>query len=292
MRRHLFVILSLSVFVLIESHVTFSQIDGSQKARLLQKLSNFPIFITAYPSNQFGTGIIFSAFANGISEYTIVTCKHIFDRADSIHVLLQIIGEDDRPMDTITKSYRLYTKSKDSLFVVHDSLDLGALYVNYINQPAGQGGSIYTIKDYNLVDPDSLFQGQEVVFFGYPEGIKMDGYRPLARKGIIAGYERAPGYKGLKSVIYLDGQVYGGSSGSPVFINPIVTPLEEMGWPKIFVGIIAQYILTEDYRIIALHEKDVFSFKENTGIGIIMAAEDISLLANKAKNRYQQYRLK
>lgn len=284
------VIISLILFLgCMTVSAAQSQDEGNPRARLIQLFGNYTIYIRAYPNRQFCTGIIFrSDTASEAGGCTIVSNKHLLIGADSIQVLLQLTDEHKNSIDTITKNYQLYSESKDSLFCVHDSLDIATLYVNHIKGRPGQQLSIFTIKQINVIKPNEVFQGQSVLFFGYPKDIKLNGYRPIVRQGIIAGYDQAPRLPGMKHVIYLDAQVYGGSSGSPVFINPV----ERIKGLEFFVGIIAGYIYEEKGRVLGLKVGDTISLTENTGLGIVMPADEIAVLSDRARKRYEQHKSK
>ena len=66
----------------------------------------------------------------------------------------------------------------------------------------------------SLIGGDSaIVVGQEIFFLGYPAGLHgKDERTPLVRGGIIAGE--------TEHTIILDGNIFGGSSGSPVFLSP------------------------------------------------------------------------
>lgn len=69
----------------------------------------------------------------------------------------------------------------------------------------------------SMIGGDSaIVVGQEIFFLGYPGGLHGKyATTPLVRGGIIAGE--------TEHKIILDGNIFGGSSGSPVFLSPSVS---------------------------------------------------------------------
>lgn len=82
----------------------------------------------------------------------------------------------------------------------------------------------------SMVGHDSMIvAGREVFFLGYPGGITgYDSKVPLVRSAIIAG--------DFEHTIILDGNIFGGSSGSPIFLNP---DLENHVKSQYLIGIVA-----------------------------------------------------
>ena len=103
----------------------------------------------------------------------------------------------------------------------------------------------------SLIGDDSLIiPGRHVFFLGYPN--RMAGYNitvPLVRQGLIAGE--------LQHKIILDGNVFGGSSGSPIFLDPYI---DDQSYLPYLIGIIAEQ------RTIPLKMLPVL--EENMGVGI------------------------
>jgi hypothetical protein len=103
----------------------------------------------------------------------------------------------------------------------------------------------------SLVGDDSMIvAGREVFFLGYPGGLA--GYNsqvPLVRGALIAG--------DFRHKIILDGNIFGGSSGSPLFLNP---DLENDVLSQRLIGIVSE--------MRAIPTKTDTSVVENMGIGI------------------------
>ena len=279
-----------SVLILVSwSNFSIAQTEVGYREHVVSQMSNYAFFIIAHPHGRTGTCFVYDADTSAAKQgYTLITNKHILEDADSVYVVVQLASQEQKGIDSITKRYSLYTENGDSIFVVHDSLDLAALYLDYIKGKPGSDYSIYSVKAKNIADSTEIFQGQRILFFGYPNNIRLNGCQPLTRQGIVAGVDQSPGIRGIKSVILIDAQVYGGSSGSPVFIDPV----EGINDLRYFVSVIAGNIFTENYRIVDLKNRMGFSFSENTGLGYVMPAKELPVLAEAAKARYAKYRRK
>ncbi len=99
-------------------------------------------------------------------------------------------------------------------------------------------------------DDSMIIAGREIFFLGYPGG--MYGYNPrtpLVRGGIIAGDS--------KQVFFLDGNVFGGSSGSPVCLD---VDLENDVRSQYLIGVISELKTTAT--------KSHPTVQENMGIGL------------------------
>ncbi len=125
---------------------------------------------------------------------------------------------------------------------------------------------------------------EEVIFVGYPNGIwDSKNFTPIVRKGITAtpiGMD----YEGKKKFL-IDASVFGGSSGSPVFVYQSGTYATKNGPVKVgtkffFVGVVAAvYFKTAANDIISLpiptRTKDVAIDKEMIDLGIVFKSEAV-----------------
>ena len=124
---------------------------------------------------------------------------------------------------------------------------------------------------YFYADMKNLFAGQTVSFSGYPLNLSVNRSKPLLRRGSIAGIDT------VEDVIYLDADAFGGSSGSPVFIDlSSQANLEFLGtYKQMLVGMISRY---ESFKkqLLNLQTGQIEMIQtENSGIAVVVPAETI-----------------
>ena len=161
-----------------------------------------------------------------------LTCKVASDTLQGTGFLLRFEGE----VFIVTNSH-LADPGKSTFYINHkpvpaDSINPEALEVDALTPPANMYFwdeqydlafvritstapymGITVIPESMIGDDTAIAVGQGVFFLGYPGGLHgHDSNTPLVRSGIIAGES--------EHAIILDGNVFGGSSGSPVFLDP------------------------------------------------------------------------
>ncbi|PKK84828.1 MAG: hypothetical protein CVT49_01350 [candidate division Zixibacteria bacterium HGW-Zixibacteria-1] len=133
-----------------------------------------------------------------------------------------------------------------SSYYLDDNYDIAVVRLGALSQLL----DVVVIPESVIGDDSMIVAGREVFFLGYPKG--MTGYDaniPLVRQGLIAGDRMHE--------IILDGNFFGGSSGSPIFLNP---DLENNVMSQRLIGVVAEQ------RTIAI--KRFPMLEENMGIGI------------------------
>lgn len=130
------------------------------------------------------------------------------------------------------------------------------------------------------VIPESLFEfaegleeSQDVFFLGFPLGVRNVGdVRPLVRAGIVA-------LKRDDRTLLIDGNVFPGSSGSPVFLKPTMIDLKTRSLGRIeparFIGIISGYLPYEDVAVSSQSRRPRVVFEENSGLGVVESTDRI-----------------
>lgn len=183
----------------------------------------------------------------------IVTSKHVVTRGKSEFyvglnpevVLDTVKGADPEKADSGGSSEPRIIPSEKMYFTDPD-YDIAFVHITEYASLL----DITAIPESVIGDDSMIVAGREVFFLGYPRG--MAGYNakvPLVRGGIIAG--------DFRHKIILDGNFFGGSSGSPVFLN-IDRQNNVLSW--YLIGIVAE-MRTAPTRTDATME-------ENMGIGI------------------------
>jgi len=184
---------------------------------------------------------------NSKEECILITCGHVLKRRE----LYLVVKQDTSLKSTLKNKGHNYIKmgstvwkldgemlrtkitlKKDSNYVIHDSLDIGAFLVGLGTKTEFKiGDSTITvpltkttgITRNSFTERKDIELGTDIYFVGFPFGIgKSEGYlekglfsdkvpTPLVRSGIIAWISDT------NKEFLLDAFSYGGNSGSPVF---------------------------------------------------------------------------
>jgi len=244
MKKLLFFIpLLLSISLYGQEYTWFSESVVNTTVLLEKKVGDKYVphgtgfLIYHYPSNKLN------------SDYSIVvTCNHIlknkeiFVTVPADKMLVEYLKEKKRFQFGVSiweldgNNIRLKVKlKKDSSFVVHDSLDIGAFPIFLYNRSNDEKDSLI-IKYTNtkgcaksaITKRENVQIGEDVLFSGFPfsigtdKGFGLTGYyshhtpTPLIRFGSIAW---AP--KNSKEFL-LDAFSYNGNSGSPIFTKDVL----------------------------------------------------------------------
>lgn len=174
-----------------------------------------------------GTGFFFSFKNNeqtGEHIPVIVTNKHVV--AGAITGTLRFSLKDSNGQRIIGKHYDLHVNNFESFWIKHpeEDIDLCILPIAQIHREIqkSQQDLYYTsFTKSNIPSKEQLLSDysyiEEITVVGYPDGI-WDSVNnlPVTRKGITAtplqfDFENTPRY-------LIDSAIFGGSSGSPVFV--------------------------------------------------------------------------
>ena len=216
------------------------------------------------PTNKQGTGIVFK-LRSGEPHLFLVTNRHMLDSAKYVGFIVQIVdaSKSFRRLDTSIVQLR-DSSGKTKLIVPNLQIDIAA--IPFTMPVLNQGEQIITAPETATAYARDLYVGEDVLFYGFPEGLKSNGCQPLTRRGMIAGTDTT------QHMILLDAQVYNGSSGSPVF----VFPRDPLKTTPTFIGIVAGFVNIERQQAIPVGKDTVNVVQsENSGIGYVMPASDI-----------------
>ncbi len=131
-------------------------------------------------------------------------------------------------------------------------------------------GSLRVLEPENFTKWSDLIPGQTVTFVGFPLGKKIAQKYPFIRTGVVAGFDQ------YSDTIFVDGQFFDGSSGSPVFLDrrdPACALPMKSG--RYFVGVVSGY---EPYKKLLLNAKTKkveMIQTENSGIGIVIPSSTL-----------------
>lgn len=170
-----------------------------------------------------GTGFIFSHNYKGVDAYSIVTNKHVVKDAvkGGITFMKKV---DDKP--SLGNSFRLEFNSFNKLWKGHkdDKVDITITpllpLLDQIKKIHNVDIYFRNISSENIPNEEQIKELdalEDVVFVGYPNGIwDSKNYTPIIRKGITATHYNIDFENEKKYLI--DASVFGGSSGSPLFL--------------------------------------------------------------------------
>lgn len=172
-----------------------------------------------------GTGFYFEYQGEKDDYCFIVTNKHVVNKATSGS--LSFIRELDGAPDFGSKMQLDFPPDAwAEMWVGHPDpeVDIAVcsmkLIQNHLKQHAGFPPFLTTIHESTIPTPEQLNQLnalEEVTFIGYPDGLwDKTNLLPIARRGTTATPLQID-FEG-KPIFLIDASVFGGSSGSPVFI--------------------------------------------------------------------------
>lgn len=173
-----------------------------------------------------GTGFFFNFSVDAEKKTNvpaIVTNKHVIEGA--INGRMRFNLADDKGDKIPDRFFDLSLNSFDKRWILHPdpSVDLCILLIGPIlNELISKGTRLFFVSiDKSIIpnqDEYSLFSEiEDIIFIGYPDFIYDEvNNKPIVRKGITATSIKQ-NFNG-KEVFLIDASVYGGSSGSPVFI--------------------------------------------------------------------------
>lgn len=174
----------------------------------------------------------------------IVTNKHLVEPGKTTFAIGVKSPSRDSTNSEVSAGSTI--KPSASMYFWDENYDLAFVHVTKYSSQL----DITVIPESLIGDDSATIVGQGVYFLGYPSGLHgRELNTPLVRGGIIAGE--------TEHMIILDGNVFGGSSGSPVFLDP--SP--EIGQlnSSLLIGVVSELKTTPT--------KSHRQVRENMGIG-------------------------
>ena len=239
-------------------------------------------------ANSVGTGFFFLYNENNNNLLFLVTNKHVVDNSDYTRLFFTSRNDDESP----NIGNIVYIDIPVDMWFGHedDNIDIKILYMGIIIDRIEKEISkiFYRCITDNLIpsdnDIDSLDSIENITFIGYPNGIwDQKNYLPIVRKGVTAS-PISIDFNGDPKFI-IDASVFGGSSGSPVFIWNNGVQHSRDGSMFIgretfyFVGVLAAgYLCQNDIAVVSnpasLSDSRVVS-RENIDLGIVFKSRTI-----------------
>ena len=168
-----------------------------------------------------GTGFFYQEKVDGKTIVFIVTNKHVVKDSDYGELVFQL-KENDKPALGQITNFKL--KNFKKLWFDHPDKDVDVCVMpitEFIDDQEVFDSLFFRAVSDEFIPSFSELQNldylEDIIFVGYPDGLSDEiNNIPLLRKGITStpihiDYENKP-------LFLIDGSVFGGSSGSPVFL--------------------------------------------------------------------------
>ncbi|MCH7879447.1 MAG: hypothetical protein IH914_09070 [candidate division Zixibacteria bacterium] len=228
-----------------------------------------------------GTGF-FSKLQQTDSMLMFISNKHLFEKDTVLELIIPVVDSAYRIVDTFDILIPLLKKGSILYLTPSDSLDIAAILIKK-NFGSKNVGSFSSLPTNFYMEFETLYTGMKVKFYGFPLDITVNRWSPLVRSGIIAGADS------ISRIVYLDAQAFGGSSGSPVFLDNMGSLSREFTKihpSKYLVGIISAY---KPYvkRLLNVETNKIEMVQtENSGIAIVIPASEFQSLADSLWSKH------
>lgn len=246
-----------------------------EQARKYEKIYlSVAVRVETFPTRKIGSGFL-SKIEGDDTKVMFTTNKHLVDRANELQLTVPTKDASDAITGTLTFKVPFSKDSLNQNYIPEGNLDLALIIIDkaVMTAPGRESDLLLfsTLPFYFYADMKNLFAGQTVSFSGYPLDLSVNRSKPLLRNGSIAGIDTVEG------VIYIDADAFGGSSGSPVFIDlSSQANLEFLGtYKQMLVGMISRYVPFKK-QLLNLQTGQIEMIQtENSGIAVVIPADTI-----------------
>jgi hypothetical protein len=237
-----------------------------------------PLWADLPSGNSSATAFIYNAFIDGKPDQSIpllITNYHAVENAT--RVVVEFIESKDG-LPEVEKKLLVDIDMTQLLKYFDKDLDLVAIPLGpLLNEREALGRPLFFRSiDEKLIPKDGILKElsalEEIVFIGYPSGIRDDiNSTPLIRRGITS----TPVWNNFQgsNFFLIDAGVFPGSSGSPVFIlNQGAYPTKSglsIGSRILFLGVLSQTMLRSSANEVYL------------GIGKVLRSDHLSKFIQK-----------
>lgn len=205
----------------------------------------------------------------------LLTCKHVVEDKDNLFITFNSRKKDGEQirfsLEDFSKKmggWEYHDDPNVDVAVLEVKIDFEKLEVNVLNE--------------SLFDKvENCLEGFDIFFLGYPLGLtSLTKRKPVVRSGIIALVLE-------DKTFFIDGNVYPGSSGSPVFLKPSLvnwkTPPYGVGklTPPNFIGLTSGFLPYRDIAVSKHTKKPKVVFEENSGLGKVFSTNIIMEILEK-----------
>jgi V8-like Glu-specific endopeptidase len=243
-----------------------------------------------------GTGfIILCNLGKDANKAYLISNKHVLLESDSFRIsfVKRKFPHNEPDLGKIVVFRFQYS---DSYIELHPDKDVDIAAIDITGFVDKYQDSIFIrVLDYDMLatcNEDFLHVSQNVSFVGYPDDrYDLQTNLPLVRSATIASPPSLD-FNGLKAFV-VDGQVFPGSSGSPVLIN-ITKEQWSSGkipqvnsFPWLILGIVAQTMIrNNDIQVIDSTMLKNMQVAEVLGLGIIFKSSQIKELIDIANKKF------
>jgi len=279
--RYVILLLILFFSTTLYARTLLDEARDEQKLYLM-----IAIRIEKIPTSEIGTGF-FTKLEGDRTKLIFITNKHMIENAKELKLTVPIVDSLDVIVKTVTINVQLFKDTVKQYYIPEGNLDLALIMVDKSSIAKADPKSDFllfsSLPSSAFTSVEHLFAGQEVVFTGYPLGLTVNKTQPLLRKGAIAGIDT------LRNVIYLDADAFGGSSGSPVFIDFSSQVNIEIlkNYQQALVGIAYGYEPYQKYLVNKETQKLEMIQTENSGIAVVVPAETIRKMIDRYLSGYK-----
>ena len=227
-----------------------------------------------------GTGFIYNAARGDDATPVLITNKHVI--AGATKGVIRLMGRSGDEPD-LGNPIEVAYDDFPALWVGHPSsdVDVAAMFLGPTLNKATSAGRppFFKMAGPGLCPSDEVLRQldavETVTFIGYPAGLyDQVNHTPIVRQGTTATPIEL-NWNGTPTFL-IDGSVFPGSSGSPVFLlqQGIIragTSLSIGGAPRLFLlGIVAEVMIQKDTgQIVVAAQKPQVQFNQMIDLGIV-----------------------
>jgi len=248
---------------------------------LFKIFETMTVRVEDYKRQSRATGILLKIKDNE-NYRMLLTNRHSIEGADSIEIVVSQVDNEFTIIDTLRLRIPMFSRKGDSLFYFpKEHLDIACTIIPIAALIRSNRNVVISTIDTSFFVPDERIRiGLDVLFFGYPQAIWSNLNSPFVRTGTISAIDT------LVHTYFLEANVFGGSSGSPVFVdfrNP--SNLDMSAARKVFIGIIAKTFISPLKVKSGNDYKSSDSLVENANLAIIMPAKEIKLVFEESAQK-------